>query len=281
MAPETLKILLVEDNPGDARLVREYLRDAGVFQADLANAERLSEAQRMLETDRFDVVLLDLSLPDSRGLDTIVGAVTHARGVPIVVLTGLNDEELAVRAVREGAQDYLLKGRMDGSSVSRAIRYAIERARREKAEVLQKARTTHLWKSMFRILGPGAPAVLYRAGFDAGSTTFDFVMETWKPPDDGSFVRAVREHLYSAGLGDVRTLRLQRQAQRAVATVYDSFESGQHGPSAPTPVCHFLRGLFSGLINRVTEIPEVVCDELKCQAKGDPACEFAIHPMLG
>src|SRR5712692_670856 len=222
MAPETFKILLVEDNPGDARLVREYLRDGGVFQADLANAERLSEAQRMLETDRFDVVLLDLSLPDSRGLDTIVGAVTHARGVPIVVLTGLNDEELAVRVVREGAQDYLLKGRMDGSSVSRAIRYAIERARREKAEVLQKARTTHLWKSMFRILGPGAPAVLYRAGFDAGSNTFDFVLETWKPPDDDSFAQAIREHLHSAGLGDLLELRLERGARRAIAVIHDS-----------------------------------------------------------
>jgi len=163
----------------------------------------------------------------------------------------------------------------------RAIRYAIERARRERAEVLQKTRATYLWKSMFRILGPGAPAVLYRAGFDAGSNTFDFVMETWKPPDDDSFVRAVREHLQSAGLCDLSELRLERQAQRAIAVIQDGFEAGQYGSTAPTPVCHFFRGLLSGLINRITEIPDVVCDELKCQAKGDAACEFAVHRMLG
>jgi CheY-like chemotaxis protein len=280
MSPEAIQVLLVEDNRGDARLVRELVREAGPDLVEFDHVEKLEEAERRLRVVHFDLVLLDLSLPDSEGLDTVIRAREQARSTPIVVLTGLADEQMAIDALQAGAQDYLVKGRMDGHSTLRAIRYAIERARRERAEVLQKTRTTQLWKSMFRILGPGAPAVLYRAGFDAGSNMFDFVMETWKPPDEDSLVRAVREHLHSAGVCDLRDLRLERQTQRAIAVIHDSFETGQYGPTASTPVCHFLRGLLSGLVNRITEIPDVVCDELKCQAKGDAECEFAVHRML-
>jgi signal transduction histidine kinase/DNA-binding NarL/FixJ family response regulator len=121
------RILLVEDNPGDARLLREALKDVANYQFDLEQVERLGQALERLRSEPFDVVLLDLSLPDSQGLDNLAPVRDAAPGVPILVLTGLDDEEVAVRALRVGAQDYLVKGQADGSSVVRAIRYAMER----------------------------------------------------------------------------------------------------------------------------------------------------------
>jgi two-component system, cell cycle sensor histidine kinase and response regulator CckA len=124
-----IRVLLVEDNPGDARLFAELLRDAGAGQWNLTQVDRLAHALDRLKREPFDVVLLDLSLPDADGLDTLIRVHTEAPKVPIVVLTGHDDEALAVRAVRAGAQDYLVKGRMDGDLLLRSIRYASERGR--------------------------------------------------------------------------------------------------------------------------------------------------------
>lgn len=131
MSGRPTKILLVEDNPGDARLLQEALAEAGSSRFEMAHVERLSEALRRLSEERFDVILLDLSLPDGQGLDTVVSVRQRAPVVPIVVLTGLVDEELAVKALREGAQDYLVKGQVDGNLLARAMRYGIERKRAE------------------------------------------------------------------------------------------------------------------------------------------------------
>jgi len=280
MPPETFKILLVEDNPGDVRLVREYLKDAGVFRADLAHAERLSDALRMLETDRFDVVLLDLSLSDSNGIDTILRAMEYARGVPIVVLTGLNDEALALRALQEGAQDYLVKGRMDGGSVSRAVRYAIERARREHADVLRNSQTRHLWGSLIRTLGPGASAVVYPAGVQAGMDVFDIIHKNWRPRDEGEFAQVLREHLRAAGLCTLLKFAIDRPSHSIAAEVEDNFEATQFERGSDRPVCHFLRGLLSGVASRILGVPDLVCDERSCQAGGEKACTFLVHPMF-
>jgi signal transduction histidine kinase/CheY-like chemotaxis protein len=127
MIGRSVKVLLVEDNPGDARLLSEALRETGNSQFDLTQVERLSEGLRRLGDERFDVVLLDLTLPDARGIDTIARLHEQAPDVPAVVLTGLNDETLALEALRQGAQDYLVKGQVDGQLLVRAIRYAIER----------------------------------------------------------------------------------------------------------------------------------------------------------
>jgi signal transduction histidine kinase len=125
-----LRILLVEDNPGDARLIRETLRD-GSLEFDLAHADRLAAALPRLEEGAADVVLLDLSLPDAHGLETVNRALAAAPGVPIVVLTGLDDETVAVNAVQAGAQDYLVKGQVEPGMLARALRYAMERKRLE------------------------------------------------------------------------------------------------------------------------------------------------------
>jgi two-component system cell cycle sensor histidine kinase/response regulator CckA len=124
-----IHVLLVEDNPGDARLFIELVRDAGAGQWKLVHVDRLAAALDRLSHEPFDVMLLDLSLPDADGLDTLLRAHAEAPKIPIVVLTGHDDEALAVRAVRAGAQDYLVKGRVDGDLLVRSIRYASERGR--------------------------------------------------------------------------------------------------------------------------------------------------------
>jgi len=130
MSDEWIRVLLVEDNAGDARLVQESLREAGGGEFRLVHAQRLSEALRLLGKEHFDAVLLDLSLPDSQGIETFTEAHAKSPSVPILVLTGLGDERLALEAVRQGAQDYLVKGEVGGNRLVRALRYAIERHRR-------------------------------------------------------------------------------------------------------------------------------------------------------
>jgi PAS domain S-box-containing protein len=124
-----IRVLLVEDNPGDARLFTELLRDANAEQLKVVQVDRLSAAVDRLNSESFDVMLLDLSLPDASGMETLERARAYSPKVPIVVLTGYDDEALAMRAVRAGAQDYLVKGRVDGELLVRSIRYASERGR--------------------------------------------------------------------------------------------------------------------------------------------------------
>jgi signal transduction histidine kinase len=128
-----IRALLVEDNPGDARLIREMLRAADPNTVELVQADRLATGLALLQQDQVHAVLLDLSLPDSQGFATFEAAHAAAPHLPIVVLSGLDDQDLAVRAVQEGAQDFLVKGRADGDTIVRALRYAIERQRLEDA----------------------------------------------------------------------------------------------------------------------------------------------------
>lgn len=128
-----IRVLLIEDNPADARLLREMLAEMDGVPFDLERVDRLSAGLERLSSDGIDVVLLDLTLPDSRGLDTFRQVQANAPQVPITVLSGLDDSTVAVQAVRDGAQDYLVKGQIDSSLLVRAIRYAIERKRAEEA----------------------------------------------------------------------------------------------------------------------------------------------------
>ncbi|MCR4437790.1 MAG: response regulator [bacterium] len=127
MVEEPYKVLLVEDNPGDARLVEIALSEPGPLPFSLERVGLLSAALRRLEKEKFDVVLLDLSLPDSQGLDTVVAVRKQNPEVPVVVLTGLDDERSSVEALHMGAQDYLVKGTATGETLRRTIRYAVER----------------------------------------------------------------------------------------------------------------------------------------------------------
>lgn len=126
-----MRILLIEDNPADARLVEEMIKDAAaegaLFAFELIQAARLDAALKLLDKGGIDAVLTDLDLPDSRGFETFQMVLAKAPNVPVVVLTGLADEDMGVRAVKEGAQDYLVKGQVDGNILFRSIRYSVER----------------------------------------------------------------------------------------------------------------------------------------------------------
>jgi signal transduction histidine kinase/DNA-binding NarL/FixJ family response regulator len=129
MSKTPTKILLVEDKPGDVVLLREMLGQINSHTAEfaLAEATRLASAIKHLQESAFDIVLLDLSLPDSQGIATLARVKDTRPNVPIVVLTGYDDDSIATKALRQGAQDYLVKGQIDRRMLLRAIRYAIER----------------------------------------------------------------------------------------------------------------------------------------------------------
>jgi len=137
-----LQILLVEDNPGDVYIITELLKSSQIkFVA--TRSSKLSDAIKLSGEREFDVILLDLGLPDSFGLDTLRRIQSLGLTVPIVVMTGLDDEEVAVTAVKEGAQDYLVKNSLTPENILRSIRYAIERKKlfmevTEAKEALQK-----------------------------------------------------------------------------------------------------------------------------------------------
>ncbi|MBI5672906.1 MAG: response regulator [Nitrospirae bacterium] len=120
----SIHILLIEDNPGDVRFLRECLVEGGAGRFELTHVDRLSTGLERLADASFDAVLLDLSLPDSQGLATLVRVHAAARKVPLVVLTGVEDEALGIRLVQAGAQDYLVKGQVTGPLLSRSLRYA-------------------------------------------------------------------------------------------------------------------------------------------------------------
>ena len=143
MGDRPLRVLLIEDNPADARMIHEMLKSLRDGVLELETADRLSTGLIRLADGEPDVVLLDLSLPDSQGFDTFLKLREKAGSVPVVLLTGLDDEALAVHAVHEGAQDYLIKGQVDGHLLFRALRYAIERNKliRELQDALAKVKT--------------------------------------------------------------------------------------------------------------------------------------------
>jgi signal transduction histidine kinase len=146
------RVLLIEDNPGDARLIRELLAEAKGSSFSVEVANYLSTGIDRLVRAEADIVLLDLGLPDSQGFDTFIKVHNLVPQVPIVILSGLTDEELAAKAVSEGAQDYLVKGHVDSNLLGRSLRYAIERKRaevelqkyRDHLEELVVQRTTEL-----------------------------------------------------------------------------------------------------------------------------------------
>jgi Flp pilus assembly CpaE family ATPase len=122
-----INILLIEDNPGDTRMIRELLAEAKGISPCLLCTDRLSSGIQQIRDGGVDVVLLDLSLPDSQGFDTFSKLRAHANGLPVILLTGLEDEDLGMRAVHEGAQDYIVKGAVTSLSLARAVRFAVER----------------------------------------------------------------------------------------------------------------------------------------------------------
>lgn len=132
MTEDMKKILIVEDNPGDVYLIKEILKryKPGVF--DVTSAERLDEGLAILEHEEVDLILLDMNLPDSHGIETVFSVKEKAPDVALVVLTGDEDEQLGIDSVKHGAQDFLVKGKFPSFVLVRVIGYAMERQAAEK-----------------------------------------------------------------------------------------------------------------------------------------------------
>jgi len=130
---ETTRVLLIEDDPDDMALIQRMFRKLEKPHFKLKVSKNLNEGLKELSSQEYHVLLLDLNLPDSAGFDTFIRVIEQASKIPIIILTGLSDEELGVKTVREGAQDYLVKGEFDQKLLARSIEYAIERKRAEQA----------------------------------------------------------------------------------------------------------------------------------------------------
>jgi PAS domain S-box-containing protein len=139
-AESAMRLLLIEDNPGDARLLREMLNEQPSLKTELTHVEGILEAELHLAGHALDLILLDLGLRDAQGLEAVRRAHAAAPRIPLVVLTGLDDEETAAGALREGAQDYLIKGQIETRGLIRSLRYAIERKVMEEALYEEKER---------------------------------------------------------------------------------------------------------------------------------------------
>lgn len=146
MTTAPVKVMLVEENPAEARQLQVRLEETVENRFAFVHTNRLGDALERLEREPFDVILLDLNLPDSTGPVTFMRARAAAPELPIILLTGVDDEAVGSEAVREGVQDYLIKGQADGRQIARAIRYAIERKRAEEAERQMKERVRQTQK---------------------------------------------------------------------------------------------------------------------------------------
>ena len=152
-----MQILLVEDNPSDAELVRTFLEDGLKAPFVMEQARRLSTGLRRIVRGGIDVVLLDLGLPDCNGLATFQRFHAQGNGVPIVVLSAMDEENIALEAVRLGAQDYLVKGKTNEEMISRALRFAIERAEQFKKHEKDRAGITNKIQSITEHLAKLSP----------------------------------------------------------------------------------------------------------------------------
>jgi two-component system cell cycle sensor histidine kinase/response regulator CckA len=146
MTATAVSILMVEDNPGDVELVEEYLSDGFQQAYQVHHCQRLDQALAFLANDSCDVILLDLSLPDSRGLATFLVLHQRAQDIPVVILTGHSDDTLASQAIQNGAKDFLPKNSLDGIQLARTIRYALERRQWEETIHLGEERIRRLEK---------------------------------------------------------------------------------------------------------------------------------------
>lgn len=220
-----MRILVVEDSPSDFRLIRELLQDVSNVRFALTHVVLLSEALVLLNQEKFDVILLDLSLPDSHGLDTFNAMSEKASEIPIVIMSGFNDEMLAVKAVQKGAQDYLIKGQVTGSQLMRALRYSVERkgmedALRKAYEILEKRmhdRISELEEMRVKIQEKDARIGDLEKQVQLSSSVIEKLMAKLKSPgfiwkdNEGRFLRANDQFAQTAGFQFVEELFAQHE----------------------------------------------------------------------
>ncbi|WP_321506951.1 response regulator [uncultured Methanoregula sp.] len=160
MTGTPIRVLVIEDNDGDARLIEEMLSESPFISFTLVRANSLSTGLPLLNAKDFDVLLLDLGLPESQGLETLRRVIAHEDSVPVVIITGLDNEMLGIRGVHEGAQDYLIKGQNTGFILRRSICHAIMRIQVRQALTESEAR----YRAMFSNMNDGV--AIYTASPD-------------------------------------------------------------------------------------------------------------------
>ena len=224
MDSQQIRILLVEDDPDDVWVMRNLLADRWDGPIELVHVEMLSSGLERCGQGGIDVILLDLSLPDSQGLETFLLMHARAGEIPIVVLTGYNDAKTAVKAVQAGAQDYLVKGQVDDNLLVRSLRYAIERTRRYHVERELQATSEEfrIAQQIQKRLFPSKPpdlegfdidGALYPAKATAGDY-FDFI------PMHNDCVGIVLGDVSSHGMGPALVMAETRACLRALAQAY-------------------------------------------------------------
>ena len=216
VATAPIRVLLIEDNPGDARFILELLRETAELDFEFERLERLDPALDRVNEAGVDIVLLDLGLPDSQGLETF--ARVHARlpTEPIVVISGLDDEQVALDAVRAGAQDYLVKGRIEGQLLARVIRYAIERKRAETrlGAIVRAALDAHITMDPLGNITGWNPQAEAMFGWTAVETAGRPLAEMIIPPAlRQAHWRGLR-HFAESGVGPILNRRLELTALR-------------------------------------------------------------------
>ena len=224
MQGERVRILLVEDDPNYVWVMQNLLGDRWDGPFELVHVELLSAALELCSHEKFDVILLDLALPDSRGMETFFAMHAGAGDIPIVVLTGLADETKAIKAVQAGAQDYLVKGQVDDNLLVRSIRYAIERSRRRRAEEALRDTTEEfraaqeIQQRLFPTAAPGLPGfdiagALYPAAATAGDY-YDYI-----PMPDGCLAIVLGD-VSSHGMGPALLMSETRACLRTLAQTH-------------------------------------------------------------
>ena len=257
MDERTIRLMLVEDNPADVRILRERLREPAAAMFEITEAQRLSDAVRLIDQAHVDVVLLDLSLPDAQGLETVRRMQAAATDVPIVVLTHRDDEAFAAEALRAGIQDYVVKGQYPGALLVRAVNYAIERKRAERhlaaqygiTKVLADAQSLDVavprilqticrvlewdWGAYWAVDDRGLRCTVTWSALDA-MASFDAASRALTGEEVGeSLPERVRRHQEPIWIADIATTTAPRVAVASASGLRGAFGfpvAGAHGP---------------------------------------------------
>jgi PAS domain S-box-containing protein len=220
MPLRNLRILLMEDDPNDLMLFEHALKQVDAFSHTLVGVNRLTEGLKRAANEPFDVVLMDLTLPDSRGLDTVRAFLDQTPQLPLVVLTGLNDERIAEEAIQAGAQDYLIKDEIDPRRLSRALRYAVGRHETEMALRSSRAHLSSVIQSSMDVIIAADNEQRITTFNEAAEKTFGYtaaevmgqpVSLLWHDPVEGAkgYAALLREGRWS---GEVRNRRKSGEA---------------------------------------------------------------------
>ncbi|GAB6143821.1 response regulator [Desulfocicer niacini] len=235
---DILKILLFEDDPDDVVLLKETFKSDGFAAIDLTAVKTLSDGMKFLDKQTVDIILLDLHLPDSNGLDTFRALQKIVNHIPVIILSGLSDEKIALDSLREGAQDYLVKGQIDGNLLRRSIRYAIERMKikkelkesQDKTALLIEKHTDGILlmdkNGVIRFANPAAEQLLGASSEKLIGSQFAFSVSEKKPVEielirqgritktvelSATWVKMNNHSLYLASLRDITARRKTEQ----------------------------------------------------------------------